>query len=264
MPVNTQLQTHAAIPSTSQTPRGIGFSLRGVHKGFDGREVLKGLNLTVLPGEAVAVVGKSGCGKSTLLRLIAGIDKPDSGEIGLFGTAGGVRVMFQDARLLPWKTVRDNVAIGLPAGEKRRADAALAKVGLLERAADWPAVLSGGQKQRVALARALVSSPGLLLLDEPLGALDALTRYEMRALIGEIRAEQGFSMLLVTHDVEEAAILADRAICLAEGAVALDCRIETEHPGSRTIEEIARAERTILNAVVGTTFTTEPYDDKHL
>ena len=170
----------------------------------------------------VAVVGRSGCGKSTLLRLLSGLDTPDAGEIAIDGATdpkrGVVRIMFQEPRLLPWNTVARNVAVGLTdrvaAGD--RADVvrqALAAVGLADRAGEWPSVLSGGQKQRAALARALVSHPRLLALDEPLGALDALTRIEMQSLVVRSWAQQEFTAVLVTHDVSEAVILADRIWC---------------------------------------------------
>ena len=195
--------------------------------------------MTIAPGEFVAIVGQSGCGKSTLLRLMAGLETPSSGEVTLAGEepAAGrplVRMMFQDARLLPWRRVLANVALGLPRERREEAKGALAEVGLAERGGDWPSILSGGQRQRVALARALASRPNVLLLDEPLGALDALTRLEMQGLIERVWQEHGFTAVLVTHDVEEAVALADRIIVLAEGTVALDyasiCRAHATMP----------------------------------
>ncbi len=168
--------------------RGESLSVQGLSKSFGEREVLRHTQLNVEPGQFIAIVGRSGCGKSTLLRLVAGLDTATAGRIELDGQAlsglsSNTRIMFQEARLLPWKRVIDNVALGLP--PERRADAlkVLAQVGLEDRANDWPARLSGGQRQRVSLARALVHNPRLLLLDEPLGALDALTRVEMHRLI---------------------------------------------------------------------------------
>jgi sulfonate transport system ATP-binding protein len=141
--------------------------------------------------------------------------------------------MFQEARLLPWKSVLDNVGLGLPGDWRPVAQAALAEVGLADRADDWPAILSGGQRQRVALARALVHSPRLLLLDEPLGALDALTRIEMQGLIERLWHEQGFTALLVTHDVAEAVALADRVVLIENGAITLDLPIPLPRPRAR-------------------------------
>lgn len=158
--------------------------LEGLGKAYGARRVLHGVDLNLKAGEFVAVVGRSGCGKSTLLRAIAGIETADEGitRVGNGAADASLRIMFQEPRLLPWKTVLQNVALGLPYALGRAA-AALSTVGLAERADDWPAELSGGQRQRVALARALVHEPNVLLLDEPLGALDALTRIEMQQLI---------------------------------------------------------------------------------
>jgi sulfonate transport system ATP-binding protein len=211
----------------------------GVTQRYGARTVLNDLDLSIAPGEFVAIVGRSGCGKSTLLRLLAGLEPAGQGRITLDGTAPGqrrddVRIMFQDARLLPWKRVLENVALGLDGTEaKDRARHALAQVGLLDRAADWPAVLSGGQRQRVALARALVHAPRLLLLDEPLGALDALTRIEMHGLIERLWQRHGFTALLVTHDVSEAVALADRVVLIAGQRIALDETVALSRPRSR-------------------------------
>ena len=162
---------------------GVALELRRLSKHYGPREVLRHNTLRIEPGEFVAIVGRSGCGKSTLLRLVAGLETPTGGELLADGqpTQGlhdDTRIMFQDARLLPWKRVIDNVALGLPAARRADAEAVLAQVGLGDRLGDWPTRLSGGQRQRVSLARALVHQPRLLLLDEPLGALDALNRLE--------------------------------------------------------------------------------------
>ena len=165
--------------------------LRGVGKQYGARKVLSDFDLSIERGSFVAIVGRSGCGKSTLLRLVAGLEKSSSGVLEKRAADGGpldTRIMFQDARLLPWKSVLQNVMLGLGRSAREDARAVLAEVGLLERADEWPAQLSGGQRQRVALARALVHRPQLLLLDEPLGALDALTRIEMHALIERLVA----------------------------------------------------------------------------
>jgi sulfonate transport system ATP-binding protein len=226
--------------------------LRTIVKAFGAKKVLRGLDLDILAGQFVAVIGRSGCGKSTLLRLIAGLDAPDAGAIHFDGGDDLVpRVMFQEPRLLPWANVIANVEIGLgarrrEAGARRRALDALAAVGLADRAADWPGTLSGGQKQRVALARALVSRPCVLALDEPLGALDALTRIEMQSLLETAWRREGFTALLVTHDVAEAATLADRIVLLEDGAVALDLEVALPRPRLRGSPEFGRLEETIL------------------
>jgi sulfonate transport system ATP-binding protein len=196
--------------------------LSGVSKSFGGRQVLKALDLSISAGEFVAVVGRSGGGKTTLLRLIAGLDKPSNGEVRIddapvHGLQRSVRMLFQDSRLLLWQRVIGNVGIAREPGWRERAMTALAEVGLADRANDWPSILSGGQRQRVALSRALVSRPGVLLLDEPFGALDALTRSEMHALLARIWGEHGFTTVLITHDVAEAVALADRVIVLRDG-----------------------------------------------
>ncbi len=232
-------------------------SVTALHKNFGGRQVLRGVDLTIAEGDFVAIVGQSGCGKSTLLRLMAGLEIPSHGEVALAGEEprpGGplVRMMFQDARLLPWRRVVANVALGLPKERREEAKSALAEVGLAERSGDWPSILSGGQRQRVALARALASRPNVLLLDEPLGALDALTRLEMQGLIERVWREHGFTAVLVTHDVEEAVALADRIIVLAEGTVALDVRVDLPRPRDHATRRFTEIKTAILNQVLGT------------
>jgi sulfonate transport system ATP-binding protein len=227
----------------------------GLAKSYAGRQVLEGADLQIAPGEFIAIVGRSGCGKSTLLRLLAGLEKADAGQITLDGDAqashqSDIRIMFQDARLLPWKRVLDNVALGLSGADgKERALEALSQVGLADRAHEWPAVLSGGQRQRVALARALVHTPRLLLLDEPLGALDALTRIEMHRLIERLWQHHGFTALLVTHDVAEAVALADRVVLIEDHHIALDERVALARPRSRG-PALAAYEERILERVL--------------
>ncbi len=205
--------------NTARINQGTPLLLSGVTKRYGDNTILNALDLHIPAGQFVAVVGRSGGGKSTLLRLLAGLEVPNGGDI-LAGTTPlakiqyDTRMMFQDARLLPWKTVIDNVGLGLKGDWREAARQALAAVGLADRAGEWPAALSGGQKQRVALARALIHRPGLLLLDEPLGALDALTRIEMQALIESLWQEHGFTVLLVTHDVSEAVAMADRVLLI--------------------------------------------------
>ncbi len=197
--------------------------------------VLNQLDLHIPAGQFVAVVGRSGGGKSTLLRLLAGLETPTAGDVlaGITPLAeiqDDTRMMFQDARLLPWKSVIDNVGLGLKGQWRDAAHQALAAVGLENRAGEWPVALSGGQKQRVALARALIHRPGLLLLDEPLGALDALTRLEMQDLIVSLWQEHGFTVLLVTHDVSEAVAMADRVLLIEEGKIGLDLTVDIPRP----------------------------------
>ncbi|GGG68478.1 ATP-binding cassette domain-containing protein [Paenibacillus radicis (ex Gao et al. 2016)] len=240
----------------SEAKRGARFELRGLTKQFKEKQVLKDINLTVNQGEFIAIVGRSGCGKSTLLRLIAGLESPSSGGI-IWGDADGqigkpgehTRFLFQEHRLLPWKTVLDNVRIGAK-NDRNRAAEVLEQVGLADRGAEWPSVLSGGQKQRVALARALASRPKLLLLDEPLGALDALTRIEMQQLIEWLWQEEGFTVILVTHDVSEAVTLADRVLLIEEGQIALDVRIELARQRERD-NGFTYYENLVLQRVLG-------------
>ncbi len=247
--------------------RGVGLRLRALSKAFSGRTVLHDIDLDIEPGEFVAIVGRSGCGKSTLLRLVAQLDGASGGEVLYEHEGSGepeIRIMFQDARLLPWKRVQANVALGLPKQAAPQALNALRQVGLDQRAGEWPAVLSGGQRQRVALARALVHDPQLLLLDEPLGALDALTRIEMQSLIESLWRERGFTALLVTHDVQEAIALADRVLLIEDGHVALDQRIDLARPRSRGQAQFAALEEAILARVLrhpGSEAATEPSED---
>lgn len=242
--------------NTARLNPGTPLLLNNIHKRYGSNQVLNALDLHVPSGQFVAVVGRSGGGKSTLLRLLAGLERADDGEL-LAGTTplaslqDDTRMMFQDARLLPWKTVIDNVGLGLKGRWRDAALQALAAVGLENRAGEWPAALSGGQKQRVALARALIHRPGLLLLDEPLGALDALTRLEMQALIESLWLVQGFTVLLVTHDVSEAVMMADRVLLIEEGKIGLDLTVDIARPRRRGSSRLAELEETVLNRVMG-------------
>ena len=249
---------HKRPPADAARKSGAGISIRGLAKSFGDTPVLRSIDLEVPPGQFLAVVGKSGCGKSTLLRLLTGLDAPTGGDFSFTAAdnaAPAARIVFQEPRLLPWENVERNVMVGLgeAAGKNgvTKARAALAEVQLEEKAAEWPARLSGGQRQRVALARALVSRPDFLALDEPLGALDALTRITMQALIEEVWREQGFTALFVTHDVGEAVALADRVIVLDGGRIALDVAVPQPRPRRRGSEELAAIERRLLDAIFG-------------
>jgi sulfonate transport system ATP-binding protein len=236
---------------------GLPINICHLRKAFGANEVLRGIDLYVQSGEFIAVVGRSGCGKSTLLRLLLGLDRSSGGEFW-FGEhaerkpdAGAVRIMFQEPRLLPWAKVLGNVEVGLGKDRsspdaRKRALSTLREVGLADRRDEWPSVLSGGQKQRVALARALVSRPRVLAFDEPLGALDALTRISMQKLLERVWLDQKFTAIMVTHDVAEAVTLADRVLMIEAGEIALDLRIELPRPRERGSAEVAALEGRIL------------------
>ena len=249
---------HDTLPSRPGAAASL--TMRGVRKSFGAKTVLKGVDLHIPAGQFLTVVGRSGCGKSTLLRLIAGLDEPTSGTIDVEGLSEGrarvARIMFQEPRLLPWARVDANVAIGLgpaadPAQASRRSREALATVGLVDRAGEWPSTLSGGQKQRVALARALAIAPRTLALDEPLGALDALTRIEMQRLVEQVWLSNGFTAILVTHDVTEAVALGARLVVIDHGAIAADVPVSLPRPRRRSSAAFARVEAEILERLLG-------------
>jgi sulfonate transport system ATP-binding protein len=257
MSVAIEHDTHLGRPASGAT-----LTLRGVRKSFGAKTVLNGVDLHVPAGQFLAIVGRSGCGKSTLLRLIAGLDEPTTGKIAIEGVSEGrarlARIMFQEPRLLPWARVDANVAIGLgPAADHTQAlhqsREALATVGLANRAGEWPSTLSGGQKQRVALARALVSAPRILALDEPLGALDALTRMEMQRLVEQVWLSNGFTAILVTHDVTEAVTLGDRIVVIDQGAITADVPVNLPRPRQRGSAEFAQVEAEILERLLSAT-----------
>ena len=217
---------HHAEASPPPVAGGLQVTLAGVAKGFGERQVLEALDLTVPAGQFLAVVGRSGGGKTTLMRLIAGLDRPTLGDVAIAGQnvrglQRDVRLLFQDARLLPWQRALGNVGIARTPGWRAAAEAALADVGLADRARDWPAVLSGGQRQRVALARGTGEPPGgASPRQAPFGTLDALTRIEMHRLLARIWEAHRFTTILITHDVAEAVALADRVVVLREGRIA--------------------------------------------
>jgi sulfonate transport system ATP-binding protein len=211
---------------------------------FGDRRVLNSLDLTIAPGEFVALIGRSGSGKSTLLRALAGLDDHDD-EIQIDGTVG---IAFQDPRLLPWRRVLDNVSLGLRVANARAAAAeALAEVGLADHQGEWPVTLSGGEAQRASLARALVRDPALLLLDEPFGALDALTRMAMHRLVLGLWQRHHPAILLVTHDVDEALALADRVLVLGDGQISHQSRIDLDRPRDRDNPQLTALRNRLLD-----------------
>jgi NitT/TauT family transport system ATP-binding protein len=250
----------AARPAPGET--GMGIDIRGLSHGFllNGQPlpVLDDIEIAVHPGEFVALLGPSGCGKSTLLRLVAGLEPPSHGTVlaggrPITGPDPSRVVVFQDPTLFPWRTVKQNVALGLEAqgllkSRGRRIDQALQLVGLHEFGSVYPHQLSGGMAQRAALARALVNDPRLLILDEPLGKLDSLTRLAMQTEIVGLWRRAGFTVLFVTHDVEEALFLATRVIVLSArpARVTADMAVERDHPRHRGDPYLVDLRRKIL------------------
>ena len=241
----TTVRSHPAHPVSV---RGVGRTFAPRDRGGRAKAVLADVDLEIAPGEIVALIGASGCGKSTLLRQVSGLDRPTAGQILIDGSpVSGVdsrcAVAFQEPRLLPWRTLAQNVALGLPRGTARatgarRVHELLELVGLGECTGYRPRQISGGMAQRTSLARALARNPGVLVLDEPFGALDALPRLKMQDLLLEVHAAEPTTVLLVTHDVDEALYLADRVILLGrpEGAPSgtpAGVRTVVTVPGSR-------------------------------
>jgi sulfonate transport system ATP-binding protein len=221
-------QPGAASPESSAGPVA---RTRGLSRSFGDHVVLDDLDLDIQRGEFVAMIGRSGTGKSTLLRALAGLDQDVAGELEI---TAPVAVVFQEPRLVPWKKVWANVSLGLRTSDPRGvARSALEETGLTARADAWPLTLSGGEAQRAALARALVRDPGLLLLDEPFSALDALTRISMHGLVLSLWERHQPAVLLVTHDVDEALALADRVLVLADGQIAHSATITVRRPRDR-------------------------------
>ena len=228
----------------------------------NGTHALEQVTLDLAPGEIVALVGGSGCGKTTLLRLVSGLEHPTAGTVGvdgetIFAPHPSVGIIFQEPRLLPWLSVAQNIGFGLdhlPKGERdARVDEALLKVGLAGYGPRWPRELSGGQAQRVAIVRALVARPKVLLMDEPFSALDALTRAALQDHLLALWEAQKPTLLLVTHDVEEAAAMADRAVVMQPrpGRVFADIPVPLPRPRDRLCAEFAGVKRAILAALDG-------------
>jgi len=216
----------------------------GLTRSFGAKTVIAGLDLEIRRGEFLALLGPSGTGKSTLLRILAGLDSAATGTVAVPRQRA---VMFQDPRLLPWRRVWQNIVLGLAGVGRSVAETMLEEVGLPPSfAGRWPATLSGGEAQRVALARALIREPDLLLLDEPFGALDALTRIRMQDLLREVHRKHDAAVLLVTHDVEEAILLADRVIVLSDGALRADVRIDQPRPRSRASATVVQLRQRLL------------------
>lgn len=226
----------------------------------NGTRALEHISLTVERGEIIAIIGGSGCGKSTLLRLISGLDQPTAGRTIVDGTVidrphPAVGLIFQEPRLLPWLTVAQNVAFGireLPLAEQTaRVGAALAKVGLADYGKRWPRELSGGQGQRVAIARALVARPSVLLLDEPFSALDAFTRLDLQAHLIDLWEETRPTMLLVTHDIDEALLLAGRIFVMqpAPGRIANVIDVQLQRPRDRLSAAYEDMKRHVLRVL---------------
>ncbi|NUL45709.1 ABC transporter ATP-binding protein [Cellulosimicrobium funkei] len=266
------LRGSSVLAEPSDQPASLEVEFRDVGRTFptiDGaRTVLRDINLTVRPGEVLAILGASGCGKSTLLRAVGGLDGGSTGQILVGGSAvrpydSRTAVGFQEPRLMPWRTLHQNVSLGLPPGmdrSKGRAsvDRLLDLVGLAEHASLRPREVSGGMAQRTSLARALARRPGVLLLDEPFGALDALTRLKMQDLLLDVHAQTATTVLLVTHDVDEALQLADRILLLgqdpapgaAPGATTRTVvTVPGERPRDRGSAELARLRTELLGGL---------------
>lgn len=235
-----------ALAQPPDTGRPDAVTIRGLVRSFGPRRVIDNLDLTIRAGEFVVLLGPSGCGKSTLLRILGDLDREIEGDVEVPKARA---VAFQAPRLMPWKKVWRNVVLGLAGreGDRALADRALAEVGISHRADVWPKVLSGGEAQRVALARALVRDPDLLLLDEPFAALDALTRMKAQELVAELWARHGCAVLLVTHDVEEAVLLADRVLVMKDGVIAHEEVIGIDRPRDVADPRFAALRGRLLN-----------------
>lgn len=236
-----------ALQKARKDSPALAVRVRGLTRRFGTRAVLSDLNLDIQAGEFVVLIGRSGCGKSTLLRILSALDTDVEGEVEI---AQRRAVGFQAPRLMPWKNVWRNVALSLPGRPDRaKALAVLEEVGLGHRASVWPKVLSGGEAQRVSLARALIRQPDLLLLDEPFGALDALTRAKAQDLVSELWLRYQCAVLLVTHDVEEALLLADRVLVMDEGIIAHEVRVNLPRPRAIDTPEFVALRSQLLQSL---------------
>jgi sulfonate transport system ATP-binding protein len=251
-----------------ESTAGVAVVARNLQRTFNGRDVLRDVNLTVEADQFVALLGRSGTGKSTLLRILGGLDPDYEGQVLVPERRA---VVFQEARLVPWLRVLSNVLLGLGSrGDSRsslreRGLEALDEVGLAQHAQDWPLTLSGGEAQRVALARALVREPQLMLLDEPFGALDALTRIKMHTLLQRLCERHHPAVLLVTHDVDEAILLADRIVVLVDGAIAFDADVNISKPRNRgDAHFLALRSRLLGELGVEESASTPPVPSPHL
>lgn len=241
----TTIPAHSASPAVSG--HRLAVHVRALERAFDDQTVLDAIDLDIGPGEFVALLGRSGTGKSTLLRILAGLDRDAKGEVRV---ARRRTVVFQEPRLLPWSRVIDNVSLGLRGGGVgERARSALAECGLLDRAGAWPVTLSGGEAQRANLARALVREPELLLLDEPFGALDALTRLKMHRLLHALWQRHRPAVLLVTHDPDEAIALSDRVLVLDRGSFVADLPVDRAIGSDRSSTGFVELRRSLLHAL---------------
>jgi sulfonate transport system ATP-binding protein len=234
-------------PDTAQVGQDVAVAVRSLTRGFGGPNVLDGLTFNIAQGEFVALLGRSGSGKSTLLRTLAGLDPAPAATVVVPAARA---VVFQEPRLLPWKRVWRNVALGLRGDAAReRAMLALDEVELGHRVNAWPLTLSGGEAQRASLARALVREPQLLLLDEPFASLDALTRMRMQSLVGALWQAHRPAVLLVTHDVDEALLLADRVMVLEHGKIAVDTKVGLDRPRRHGEGDFNRLRTELLEAL---------------
>ncbi|HTW06238.1 MAG TPA: ABC transporter ATP-binding protein [Acidimicrobiales bacterium] len=235
---------HGHLSALGAPGTGAVVHVRDLCRHFDGRPVLRSVGFDIMAGEFVALLGRSGSGKTTVLRALAGLDRHVTGEVIV---KGNVALAFQEPRLLPWKKVLPNVALGLRSREPGTvARRALEEVGLAQRTNAWPLTLSGGEAQRASLARALVREPQLLLLDEPFCALDALTRLAMHDLVLRLWDHHRPSVLMVTHDVDEALALADRALVLKDGRIAKEFGVEASRPRDRDHPDLQKLRHQLL------------------
>lgn len=235
--------------NVSNTTQSTTISIRGLSHDFGGPTILDNLDLDVSPGEFLVLLGRSGTGKSTLLRLLAGLETP---QAGVFEVPDKIGVAFQEPRLLPWKRAKDNVAYGLTQCQKparQKVADALADVELSSHADAWPLTLSGGQAQRVSLARALVTAPTMLLLDEPFGALDALTRLTMQDVVLKLWCAHKMTIVMVTHDISEVVRLADRVVVLDHGHIVTDLQITADRPRRTEDPQLAAVTRQLARSL---------------